>query len=101
MQGKLVLKDFNIENEAGGPGKPIVKNFTAAVTSHTLKIHFYWAGKGTTGIPLRGVYGPLVSAISVDPSKLVSTSSIVQKNHKHSVLECCLIFGLGIYHDSN
>lgn len=79
MQGKLVLKDFNIENEAGGPGKPIVKNFTAAVTSHTLKIHFYWAGKGTTGIPLRGVYGPLVSAISVDPSKLVSTSLTVQR----------------------
>ncbi|XP_028073396.1 probable LRR receptor-like serine/threonine-protein kinase At1g07650 [Camellia sinensis] len=68
IQGKLVLKDFNIENEAGGPGNPIVKNFTAEVTSHTLKIHFYWAGKGTTGIPQRGVYGPLISAISVDPN---------------------------------
>lgn len=68
MQEKLVLKDFNIEKEAGGAGKPIVKTLTAAVTSHTLKIHFYWAGKGTTGIPVRGVYGPLVSAISVDPS---------------------------------
>lgn len=80
VQGKLVLKDFNIENEAGGPGKPIVKNFTAAVTSHTLKIHFYWAGKGTTGIPLRGVYGPLVSAISVDPN-FVPPSAIGKKMH--------------------
>ncbi|CAL2248651.1 unnamed protein product [Prunus armeniaca] len=68
IQDKLVLKDFNIESEAGGAGKPIVKNFTAVVSSHTLKIHFYWAGKGTTGIPDRGFYGPLISAISVDPN---------------------------------
>ncbi|XP_006348929.1 probable LRR receptor-like serine/threonine-protein kinase At1g07650 [Solanum tuberosum] len=65
LQEKLVLKDFNIAKEAGGPGKPIVKTFTVNVTSHTLKIHFYWAGRGTTGIPFRGVYGPLISAISV------------------------------------
>ena len=68
VQENLVLKDFNIENVAGGAGRPIVKTFTATVTSHTLKIHFYWAGRGTTGIPVRGVYGPLISAISVDPS---------------------------------
>ncbi|KAK3424559.1 hypothetical protein EUGRSUZ_F01346 [Eucalyptus grandis] len=33
----------------------------------TLEIRFYWAGKGTTAIPDRGVYGPLISAISVYP----------------------------------
>lgn len=65
-----MLENFNIEDESGGAGKPLVKTFTVVVTSHTLKIHFYWAGKGTTGIPVRGVYGPLISAISVDPSKL-------------------------------
>lgn len=68
MQGNLVLKDFNIAADAGGPGKPIIKTFTAAVTSQTLKIHLYWAGRGTQGIPDRGTYGPLISAISVDPS---------------------------------
>ncbi|KAL5708232.1 hypothetical protein ACHQM5_019050 [Ranunculus cassubicifolius] len=68
IQGKLVLKDLNIEEEAGGPSKPIVKNFTTFVETNTLKIQFYWAGKGTTGIPDRGVYGPLISAISVVPS---------------------------------
>ncbi|KAK7320404.1 hypothetical protein VNO77_29838 [Canavalia gladiata] len=68
IQGKLVLKDFDIEREAGGTGKPIVKTFNATVTQRTLKIHFYWAGKGTIGIPTRGVYGPLISAISVDPN---------------------------------
>ncbi|XP_024639729.1 probable LRR receptor-like serine/threonine-protein kinase At1g07650 isoform X2 [Medicago truncatula] len=68
IQGKLVLRDFDIEREAGGAEKPIVKKFNATVTENTLKIQFYWAGKGTTGIPTRGVYGPLVSAISVDPN---------------------------------
>lgn len=66
LQERLVLKDFNIAKEAGGPGKPILKSFNVTVTSHTLKIHLYWAGKGTTGIPVRGVYGPLISAISVE-----------------------------------
>ncbi|KAM1461831.1 hypothetical protein ACFXTO_046961 [Malus domestica] len=68
IQDKLVLKDFDIASEAGDAGKPIVKEFTSVVSSHTLKIHFYWAGKGTTGIPDRGFYGPLISAISVDPN---------------------------------
>lgn len=77
-QGKLVLKDFNIEDEAGGTGIPIVKNFTAEVTSHTVKIHFYWAGRGTTGIPVRGNYGPLISAISVEPSKLFYLANDLQ-----------------------
>ncbi|KAJ6402712.1 hypothetical protein OIU84_014755 [Salix udensis] len=66
--GNRVLKDFNIEDEAAGVAIPLVKTFVAVVTHHTLKIRLYWAGRGTTGIPLRGVYGPLISAISVDPN---------------------------------
>ncbi|KAF6173362.1 hypothetical protein GIB67_027057 [Kingdonia uniflora] len=66
IQGKRVLKDFNIEGEAGGVGKEHTENFTALVTSTTLEIRLFWAGKGTTGIPNRGVYGPLISAISVN-----------------------------------
>jgi hypothetical protein len=66
-----VQKDFNIEDDAGGAGKVKIKNYIANVTDGTLEIHFYWAGKGTTGIPNRGVYGPLISAISVNnPGKL-------------------------------
>ncbi|GMI79502.1 LysM RLK1-interacting kinase 1 [Hibiscus trionum] len=69
IQGQRVLKDFNIEEEAGGAGIPIVKTFAVNVTDGTLEIHFRWAGKGTTSIPVRGIYGPLVSAISiVDPA---------------------------------
>ncbi|KAK4487112.1 hypothetical protein RD792_006427 [Penstemon davidsonii] len=67
LQGKLVLKEYDIAAKAGGPGKPIIETFNVAVTRHTLKIHLYWAGRGTTGIPERGTYGPMISAISVDP----------------------------------
>ncbi|KAL4312993.1 hypothetical protein GQ457_01G003560 [Hibiscus cannabinus] len=68
LQGKLVQKDFNIEDEAGGVGKAVIKKFPVSVTNSTLEIRLHWAGKGTTGIPVRGVYGPLISAISVNPN---------------------------------
>ncbi|PPR81260.1 hypothetical protein GOBAR_AA39454 [Gossypium barbadense] len=68
LQGKLVQKDFNIEDEAGGVGKAVIKKFPVTVTNSTLEIRLHWAGKGTTGIPVRGVYGPLISAVSVNPN---------------------------------
>ena len=64
----MVLEDFDIEKSAGGAGKLVIKTFITYVTNHTLEIQFYWAGRGTTGIPKRGFYGPLISAISVTPS---------------------------------
>ncbi|XP_057792285.1 probable LRR receptor-like serine/threonine-protein kinase At1g07650 isoform X2 [Salvia miltiorrhiza] len=67
LQENLVLKDFDIAADAGGAGKPVIKTFTAVVKNHTLKIHLYWAGRGTQAVPDRGNYGPLISAISVDP----------------------------------
>ncbi|RWR96280.1 Protein kinase domain-containing protein [Cinnamomum micranthum f. kanehirae] len=66
IQGELVRKDFNIKAEAGGTHKAIVRKFTANVTTHTLEIRFYWAGKGTQTLPNKGIYGPLISAISVE-----------------------------------
>ncbi|KVH97553.1 Concanavalin A-like lectin/glucanase, subgroup [Cynara cardunculus var. scolymus] len=68
VQGELKLKDFDIAKEAGGTGRPVIKTFIVNVTSKTVKIQLFWAGKGTTGIPLRGSYGPIISAISVDPN---------------------------------
>ncbi|KAK4394767.1 putative LRR receptor-like serine/threonine-protein kinase, partial [Sesamum angolense] len=94
LQGKLVLKDFDIAAEAGGPGRPIIKTFTAVVTSHTLKIHLYWAGRGTTGIPKRGTYGPLISAISVDPSiRQHSLSSDFKPPVHHKKFRTALVAG--------
>ena len=62
-------KDFNIEDEAHGAQKPLVREFNSSVTNNRLEIRFQWPGKGTTKIPYRGVYGPLISAISVNPSE--------------------------------
>lgn len=69
MQGKLEEKDFNIKDKAGGVNKEFVAEFSAIVNNNTLEIRFYWAGKGTTIIPNKGVYGPLISAIAVTPGK--------------------------------
>ncbi|XP_013712146.2 probable LRR receptor-like serine/threonine-protein kinase At1g07650 isoform X1 [Brassica napus] len=68
LQDKLVIKNFNIQEAAGGSGKPVIKSFPVNVTDHNVKIGLRWAGKGTTGIPIRGVYGPMISAISVEPN---------------------------------
>ncbi|KAF8089097.1 hypothetical protein N665_0518s0023 [Sinapis alba] len=65
IQEKLVLKDFNIMAEAKGAQKPITKSFTVDITNHFLAVRLGWAGKGTTRIPERGVYGPIISAISI------------------------------------
>ncbi|TYK27868.1 putative leucine-rich repeat receptor-like serine/threonine-protein kinase [Cucumis melo var. makuwa] len=67
VQGRRVLKDFNIVNAAGGAGKDYTYSIPVSLTSGILEIQFYWAGKGTTNIPTSGVYGPLISAISVEP----------------------------------
>ncbi|XP_059662762.1 probable LRR receptor-like serine/threonine-protein kinase At1g53430 isoform X2 [Cornus florida] len=68
IQGNLIRKDFNIMEEAKGPGKGITMEHHVNVSGSTLEIHLYWSGKGTNAIPDGGVYGPLISAISVTPS---------------------------------
>ncbi|XP_042951865.1 probable leucine-rich repeat receptor-like serine/threonine-protein kinase At3g14840 isoform X3 [Carya illinoinensis] len=82
IQGERVLKDFDIVKAAGGVRKPNIQSFNATVMANgTLEIRFYWAGKGTTDIPLKGNYGPLISAISVDsheiPSNSIPTGEVV------------------------
>ncbi|GLT52816.1 hypothetical protein SLA2020_261340 [Shorea laevis] len=65
IQEKLVQKDFDIEHEAKGVDKAIFLEFKAVVRNKTIQIRFHWAGKGTTAVPKRGTYGPLISAIFV------------------------------------
>lgn len=64
-----MLKDFNIEAVAGGAGKEVTREFDVLVNGSTLEIYLYWSGRGTTGSPDRGVYGPLISGISVKSSE--------------------------------
>ncbi|KAG6642318.1 hypothetical protein CIPAW_09G134200 [Carya illinoinensis] len=66
IQEKRVLKDFDIENAAQGVDKNVSRTYTAVVSNKVLQIRFHWAGKGTTAVPKRGIYGPLISAISVE-----------------------------------
>jgi hypothetical protein len=60
-----VQKDFNFTEEAKGSNRNFTIAFNTTVTDRTLEIRLYWAGKGTTSIPRRGNYGPIISAISV------------------------------------
>ncbi|RVW29604.1 putative leucine-rich repeat receptor-like serine/threonine-protein kinase [Vitis vinifera] len=66
IQDKLELKDFDIAQAASGVDKVVVKEFKTSVKNKTLEICFHWAGKGTTAVPTRATYGPLISAISVE-----------------------------------
>lgn len=60
-------KDFDIEKEAQGVDKEVIKELKAVeVKNKTLEIRFHWSGKGTTASPKRGTYGPLISAISLE-----------------------------------
>jgi hypothetical protein len=62
----LVWEKFNIEDQVGSAEKPLVKQvLNVSVTNNMLEIRFYFAGKGTTRTPDRGVYGPIISGISV------------------------------------
>lgn len=66
IQEKLVYKDFDIRKEASATSKVVKKIFQHVAVNDAIEIRFYYAGKGSTAIPVRGVYGPLISAISVE-----------------------------------
>ncbi|WJZ87609.1 hypothetical protein VitviT2T_006978 [Vitis vinifera] len=70
IQGKLESEDFDIVQAAQGVEKVVVKEFKAVVKNKTLEVRFHWASKGTTAIPSRGTYGPLILAISVESDNL-------------------------------
>ncbi|XP_049371777.1 probable LRR receptor-like serine/threonine-protein kinase At1g07650 isoform X1 [Solanum verrucosum] len=66
IQGERKLKDFDIRTTAGGVDKALTRKFNASVEDGILEVRFQYAGKGTTAVPRRGSYGPLVSAISFE-----------------------------------
>ncbi|KAJ4894853.1 putative LRR receptor-like serine/threonine-protein kinase [Raphanus sativus] len=91
VQGELFLKDFNIKKEAKGTLKPIVREKKVNVTNHMLEIRLYWAGKGTTLIPKRGNYGPLISAISLCHQSLEPLCGALKKKGNYFVLKLFLL----------
>ncbi|KAB2029390.1 hypothetical protein ES319_D05G159500v1 [Gossypium barbadense] len=101
VQEKLELKDLNIKNEAKGVDKAVIRKFKTVVRNKTLTIRFHWAGKGTTAIPRRGTYGPLISAISVDSDHKPRVLNAWEKNLKFVVgavvsVLCLILVILGI-----
>ncbi|KAL7605573.1 probable leucine-rich repeat receptor-like serine/threonine-protein kinase At3g14840 [Lactuca sativa] len=79
IQGVCIFKNFDIRKEAGGVDRAVIKEIkNVVVTNTTLEIRFQYAGKGTTAVPSRGSYGPLISAISMvsDISPPISDKSI-------------------------
>ncbi|KAK4786694.1 hypothetical protein SAY86_010527 [Trapa natans] len=87
---KLVYKNFDIELVAGGALRSVVDVFNVTVTDNILDIRLYFAGKGTTRIPRRGVYGPLISAISV-----VSDTKVCSSSKKGSKVQIAVGVGVG------
>ncbi|XP_021293936.1 probable LRR receptor-like serine/threonine-protein kinase At1g07650 [Herrania umbratica] len=101
VQEKRELWDFNIENEAKGVDKEVIRRIKTVVRDKTLAIRFHWAGKGTTGIPKRGTYGPLISAISVDSDFKPPVANDWKRKMKFVVaaavsVPCLLLVILGI-----
>ncbi|KAI7731220.1 hypothetical protein M8C21_002676, partial [Ambrosia artemisiifolia] len=78
-QGAIKLKNFDIKKEAGGTDKAIIRTIKNIwVTNGTLEIRFQYAGKGTTVVPSPGVFGPLISAISMElETKSSKTSRLI------------------------
>ncbi|XP_010549447.1 PREDICTED: probable LRR receptor-like serine/threonine-protein kinase At1g29720 [Tarenaya hassleriana] len=104
VQGVQVLKDFNIREEAKGAYRPIVKELNATVADHTLEVRLYWAGKGTTHIPNRGNYGPLISAISFcHSSEPRCGAEKAKRDHSPQIIGaagaflCVIFLAFGIY----
>ncbi|GAU32800.1 hypothetical protein TSUD_152490 [Trifolium subterraneum] len=76
VQGTLVLKDFDIQREAGGVSyRAVQKQFRSEVKENYLEVHLFWAGKGTCCIPAQGTYGPLIQAINAIPDFISTVSN--------------------------
>ncbi|KAK1404902.1 LRR receptor serine/threonine-protein kinase [Heracleum sosnowskyi] len=97
IQGNVVWKDFNIAEKAGGTEKGITLEKDVTVNSSTLEIHLYWAGKGTTAVPDRGVYGPLISAISVTPNFVIKTGGLSTRSIAGIVVASLVSLSLILY----
>ncbi|KFK35730.1 hypothetical protein AALP_AA4G029200 [Arabis alpina] len=96
VQGNLLERDFNIAEEAGGVGKPFIRQIDdVQVNGSTLEIHLQWTGKGTNLLPRRGVYGPLISAITITPNFKVDTGKPLSNGVVVGiVVAACAVFAL-------
>lgn len=60
-----------MKREAGGASFfAVLREFPVQVSENHIEVHLFWAGKGTCCIPVQGLYGPSISAISATPRKI-------------------------------
>ncbi|KAK7405379.1 hypothetical protein VNO78_06633 [Psophocarpus tetragonolobus] len=98
IQGVRVLRDFDIQKEAGGVSyKAVIRQFRSEVKENYLEIHFFWAGKGTCCIPAQGIYGPLVQAIHAIPDFIPTVSNEPpSSNNNNTGLIVGIVVGVGV-----
>ncbi|CAN6843653.1 unnamed protein product [Brassica oleracea] len=98
VQGRLVEKDFAIRRTAGDSTvRAVQRKYKANVSENYLEIHLFWAGKGTISIPIRGTYGPLISAITAKPDfkPTVANRPLSKKKYRTGTI-VGVIVGLGL-----
>lgn len=107
IQDERKLKDFNIEKAAQGVDKAVRQEFKTVVKDGVLEIRLQYASKGSTAVPNRGTYGPLISAISMEadfkpPSNRKRKVRIAVAVAASVVLVMVIIlFGAWKYHSRN
>ncbi|KAK7317496.1 hypothetical protein RJT34_01782 [Clitoria ternatea] len=98
IQGTRVLKDFDIQKEAGGISyRAVQRKFRSEVKENYLEIHLFWAGKGTCCIPAQGTYGPLIQAIHAIPdfTPTVSNNPPSSKENRTGLI-VGIVVGVGV-----
>uniref|UniRef100_A0A0D9WEF9 non-specific serine/threonine protein kinase n=1 Tax=Leersia perrieri TaxID=77586 RepID=A0A0D9WEF9_9ORYZ len=102
VQGELRERNFDIRKAAGGKSfVAINRTYTATVLRNFLEIHLFWAGKGTSGIPTQGYYGPMISALRVTPNFTPTVRNGVPKRRSKAGTIAgmsigVLVLGLGV-----
>ncbi|CAN8288110.1 unnamed protein product [Cochlearia groenlandica] len=96
VQGRLLERDFNIAQRAGGVGRPFITQIDdLQVNGSTIEIHLLWSGKGTNAMPTRSVYGPLINAITITPNfKVDSDKPLSNGVVAGIVVAACAVFAL-------
>uniref|UniRef100_A0A175YMD3 non-specific serine/threonine protein kinase n=1 Tax=Daucus carota subsp. sativus TaxID=79200 RepID=A0A175YMD3_DAUCS len=94
VQDELRLKDYDIEHEAHGVDKAVKPKIKAVVMDKTLQVRFVYSGKGTTAVPVRGTYGPLISAISMESDNPPQDSSASHRKQKIIISVSVVVLGL-------
>jgi hypothetical protein len=74
LQGQVVLKDFDVAAEAGGPRRSVLKEFKGVKAGRELKVAFSSAGKSPailSGLEVRGAW-PEPAVVAAAPVERVA-----------------------------